>query len=71
MQLKDVSEKTRRDLRDVSEETFLINLQGDVSEIYKSALFELSLRRCMRRLRDASEMHPCPLGIQHGVRIKV
>ena len=52
-----------RDLRDVSEETSLINLQGDVSEICKSALFEMSLRRCMRRLRDASEMHSCPLGI--------
>ena len=23
----------------------------------------MSLRRCMRRLRDASEMHSCPLGI--------
>ena len=44
-----------RDLRDVSEETSLINLQGDVSEICKSALFEMSLRGCMRRLRDASE----------------
>ena len=52
-----------RDLRDVSEETSLINLQGDVSEICKSALFEMSLRRCMRRLRDASEMHSCPQGI--------
>ena len=71
MQPKDVSEKTWWDLTDVSEETFLINLQGDVSEIFKSALFELCLRRCMRRLRDASEMRPCPLGIQHGVRIKV
>ena len=55
-----------RDFRDVSEETSLINLQGDVSEICKSALFETSLRRCMRRLRDASEMHPCPLGRRFG-----
>ena len=51
-----------RDLRDVSEETSLINLQEDVSEICKWALFEMSLRRCMRSLRDGSEMHPCPLG---------
>ena len=51
-----------RDLRDVSEETSLIHLTGDVSEICKSAFFEMSLRRCMRRLRDASEMHPCRLG---------
>ena len=43
-----------RDLRDASEELSLINLQGDFSEICKSALFEMSLRRCMRRLRDAS-----------------
>ena len=48
-------------LKDASEETSLINLQGDVSEIYKSALFQMSLRRCMRHLRDASEMHPFPL----------
>ena len=52
-----------RDLRDVSEETSLIYLTGDVSEICKSALFEMSLRRCMRRLRDASVMHPCRLGM--------
>ena len=74
MQLKGVSEKTHgviilnsmedpRDLRDVSEETSLIYLTGDVSEICKSALFEMSLRRCMRRLRDASVMHPCRLGM--------
>ena len=50
-----------RDLKDVSEETSLTNLQQDVPEICKSALFETSLRRCIRRLRDASEMHPCPL----------
>ena len=40
-----------------------MNLPGDVSEICKSALFEMSLRRCMRRPRDASEIHPCRLGI--------
>ena len=55
-----------RDLRDVSEETSLINLQEDVSKICKSAFFEMSLRRCMRRLKDASEMHPCPLGKRFG-----
>ena len=27
------------------------------------ALFEMSLRLCMRSLRDASEMHPCQLGL--------
>ena len=48
-------------LKDASEETSLINLQGDVSETCKSALFQMSLRRCVRRLRDASEMHPFPL----------
>ena len=51
-----------RDLRDVSEEVSLINFPGDVSDICKSALFEMSLRRCMRRLQDASEMDPCRLG---------
>ena len=50
------------DLRDISKETSLINLPGGVSETCKSALFKMSLRRCMRRLRDASEMHPSPLG---------
>ena len=50
-----------RDLRDVSEKTSLINLPGDVSEICKLALFEMSLRCCTRRLKDASEMHPCRL----------
>ena len=34
------------------------NLPGDFSEIYKSALFEMSLRRCLWRLGDASEMRP-------------
>ena len=43
-----------RDLRDISEETSLIDLTGDVSAICKSILFEMSVRRCMRRLRDAS-----------------
>ena len=59
-----------RHLRDVSEETSLINLQGDVSEICKSGLFEMSLRCCMSRLRDASEIHPCPLGDSTGRNIK-
>ena len=48
-----------RDLRYISEEAPLIDLTGDASEIWKSVLFEMSLRRCMRRLRDASEMRPC------------
>ena len=51
-----------RDLRDISEETPLINLPRDVLGICKSAIFEMSLRRCMRHLKDASEMHPCRLG---------
>ena len=49
------------DLTDVSEETSLINLLGEVSEICKSALFKMSLRRCMRCLKDASEMYSCRL----------
>ena len=40
----------------------LINLPEGVSEICKSALFKMSLRCCIRRLKDASEMHPCRLG---------
>ena len=55
MQLKDVSE--------ISEETSLINLLGIISEICKSALFEISLRHCIRHLEDASEMHPCRMGL--------
>ena len=51
-----------RDLRDISEETPLINLLRDVVGICKSAIFEMSLRRCMRHLKDAPEMHPCRLG---------
>ena len=51
-----------RDLRDISEETPLINLPRDVLGICKSAIFEMSLRRCMRHLKDASEMNPCRLG---------
>ena len=51
MQLRDVEDL--RHLRDVSEETSLIHLNGDVSEIWKSALFEMSLRHW----RDISEMH--------------
>ena len=44
------------------EDTSLINLPGDVSEICKWTLFEMSLRRCMRRLKEALEMHP-PTGM--------
>ena len=51
-----------RDLRDVSEEMSLDNLPVDVSEIYQSALFEMSLRRCIRCLKGAYEMHACGLG---------
>ena len=47
LQLRDVPEKTR-DLRDVSEEAFLMQLTGDVSEICKSAPFEMSLGHSMR-----------------------
>ena len=46
-----------RDLRDVSDETSLTNLQQDVSEICKSALFETSLRRLWDAVWDVSEMH--------------
>ena len=52
-----------RDLNDVSQETLLINLPGDISEISKSVLFEMSLRPFMRSLKDASQMHPFWLGI--------
>ena len=45
MQLKDISERYLRDLRDVSEETSLIKLPKGVSEICKLALFEMHLRR--------------------------
>ena len=44
-----------RDLIDVSEETPLLNLNEDVSE--------MSLKHCMRHLRDGSEMHPWWLGM--------
>ena len=44
-------------------ERSLTSLLEDVSEIWKSAVFEMSLRRCMRRLRDAYEMHTCQLRI--------
>ena len=50
-----------RDLRDVSDETFLLNLTGDVSEIVKSTLFEISLRHFIRRPTHTSEMYPCRL----------
>ena len=39
-----------------------MSFQGDLSEISKSTLIEMSLRRCMRRLKDASQMHHCWLG---------
>ena len=54
-----------RNLRDLSEETSLISLLGDVSEICKSSFFQISLRRCMRHLKDASDMLPCQLGNFH------
>ena len=57
MQLRDL-----RDLTYISEETSLISLLGDVAVICKSTLFEMSLRRCMRRLKDESDMHPCRIG---------
>ena len=43
----------------VSEEASLINLTGDVSKICKSAIFEMSLRRCMRRLRAEATLQRC------------
>ena len=55
---------------DVSEETSSISLPGDVSEICNSALFELSLGLCMRHLKDASEMHPCPYPSMPRFKIK-
>ena len=48
-----------------------MHLTGDVHKICKSALFEMSLRRCMRRLRDASEMHPCRLGSQVRLLLEI
>ena len=39
-----------------------MNLPEDVSDICKSALFEMSLRHCMIRLKDAPEMHQWRLG---------
>ena len=42
-----------RNLWDVSEETSLINLPGDISEICKSALFEMFLRHVW----NVSKMH--------------
>ena len=44
-----------RDLSDISEEASSIHLTRDVSEICKSRLFEMSLRRWMIRIRDGSE----------------
>ena len=40
-----------RDLREVSVETSLINFPGNISQICKSAPFEMPLRCCTRRLR--------------------
>ena len=51
-----------RDIRAVSKDTSLVTLLGDASDIPKSALFEMCLRRCMKRLKDASDMHPCQPG---------
>ena len=48
-----------RYLRDISEETSLINFPGDVSETCILALFEISLKH----FKDASEMQPCRLEI--------
>ena len=64
MQLKDASENLKNlgDLGDVTEETSLISLRENFSEICKSVLFEMSLRHCMRRFKDASGMHPWRLG---------
>ena len=45
-----------RDLRDVFEETSLIDLTKNVSGICKLALFETFLRRYIKHLKDASEM---------------
>ena len=39
-----------------------LNILGDVPEVCKSTLFEMPMRRCMRRLKDASEMPSCRLG---------
>ena len=45
--IKDFSEETWEVFRDVFEETSLNSLPGEVSEICKSALFEMSLRRAV------------------------
>ena len=50
------------------QEASLIHLIGDVSQIVKSAVFEISLRCCIRRLRDASEMHPSWLGLNNKTK---
>ena len=42
------------DLRKASQETSLINLLENVTQICKSVLFEMSLRHCMRRLKNIS-----------------
>ena len=56
-------------LRGVSGGAPLIGLPGDVPGIWKSAPFEMSLRLSMRRLRDASEIHPCPLESRSATRV--
>ena len=42
-----------------------------MSEICKSALFEMSMRRCMRCLKDASEIYPCRLGFSSSSKALV
>ena len=43
----------------MSQETPLINLPGDVSEVCKSALFEMSLRQCTRHLKAVCRWKHC------------
>ena len=50
------------------QEASQIHLSGDVSQIVKPAVIEISLRYCMRRLRDASEMHPSWLGLNNKTK---
>ena len=61
VELKEVSEKTLERVFNQSPGRRLSDLQINPSEICKSALFEVFLRRCIRRLQDACEMHPCRL----------
>ena len=46
-------------------EMSLINLPEDVSKIYKSALFEIPLRRLVRCFKNEYEMHH-KFGIHHN-----